>query len=52
MVTTFVLLKIFLFQISSEQCEEMVANKAIELWQYYGAQPQTDQIKNKWCMTF
>ncbi|XP_049880823.1 TBC1 domain family member 7 [Pectinophora gossypiella] len=28
-----------------EQCEEVVANKAIELWQYYGAQPQNDQIK-------
>ncbi|XP_022113345.1 TBC1 domain family member 7 [Pieris rapae] len=27
-----------------EQCEEVVANKAIELWQYY-AQPQNDQLK-------
>lgn len=30
-----------------EQCEEVVANKAIELWQYYGAQPQTDQLAKK-----
>lgn len=32
------------FQIT-EQCKEVVANKAIDLWQYYGAQPQSDQIK-------
>ncbi|XP_063629816.1 TBC1 domain family member 7 [Cydia splendana] len=30
-----------------EQCEEVVANKAIELWQYYGAQPQSDQLAKK-----
>ncbi|XP_045506591.1 TBC1 domain family member 7 [Colias croceus] len=29
-----------------EQCEEVVANKAIELWQYY-AQPQNDQLAKK-----
>ncbi|CAH2058974.1 unnamed protein product, partial [Iphiclides podalirius] len=29
-----------------EQCEEVVANKAIELWQY-GAQPQSDQLAKK-----
>ncbi|CAG5020845.1 unnamed protein product [Parnassius apollo] len=29
-----------------EQCEEVVANKAIELWQY-GAQPQNDQLAKK-----
>ncbi|CAK1540892.1 unnamed protein product [Leptosia nina] len=27
-----------------EQCEEVVANKAIDLWQYY-AQPQNEQLK-------
>lgn len=30
-----------------EQCEEVVANKAIELWQYYGAQPQNDTLAKK-----
>ncbi|XP_026754237.2 TBC1 domain family member 7 [Galleria mellonella] len=30
-----------------EQCEEVVANKAIDLWQYYGAQPQNDQLAKK-----
>lgn len=30
-----------------EQCEEVVANKAIDLWQYYGAQPQSDQLAKK-----
>ncbi|KAG7297593.1 hypothetical protein JYU34_019648 [Plutella xylostella] len=30
-----------------EQCEEVVANKAIELWQYYGAQPQSEQLAKK-----
>ncbi|PZC78219.1 TBC1 domain family member 7 [Helicoverpa armigera] len=30
-----------------EQCEEVVANKAIELWQYYGAQPQSDTLAKK-----
>lgn len=34
---------VFFLQIP-EQCEEVVANKAIELWQYY-AQPQNDQLK-------
>ncbi|XP_072933199.1 TBC1 domain family member 7 [Epargyreus clarus] len=29
-----------------EQCEEVVANKAIELWQYY-AQPQNDPLAKK-----
>ncbi|XP_034837290.1 TBC1 domain family member 7 isoform X1 [Maniola hyperantus] len=29
-----------------EQCEEVVANKAIELWQYY-AQPQNDTLAKK-----
>ncbi|XP_014365188.2 TBC1 domain family member 7 [Papilio machaon] len=29
-----------------EQCEEVVANKALELWQY-GAQPQNDQLAKK-----
>lgn len=42
---------IYLLQIP-EQCEEVVANKAIELWQYYGAQPQNDTLAKKWCMTF
>lgn len=44
-------LSIYLLQIP-EQCEEVVANKAIELWQYYGAQPQNDTLAKKWCMTF
>lgn len=35
-----------------KQCEEVVANKAIDLWQYYGAQPQSDQLAKKLCMTF
>lgn len=30
-----------------EQCEEVIANKAIDLWQYYGAQPQNDQLAKK-----
>ncbi|XP_063834723.1 TBC1 domain family member 7 [Ostrinia nubilalis] len=30
-----------------EQFEEVIANKAIELWQYYGAQPQSDQLAKK-----
>ncbi|KAM3957281.1 TBC1 domain family member 7 [Aphomia sociella] len=30
-----------------EQCEEVVANKAIDLWQYYGAQTQNDQLAKK-----
>lgn len=31
----------------SDQCEEVVANKAIDLWQYYGAQPQNDPLAKK-----
>ncbi|KAL4703366.1 hypothetical protein ACJJTC_015444 [Scirpophaga incertulas] len=30
-----------------EQYEEVIAIKAIELWQYYGAQPQNDQLAKK-----
>lgn len=30
-----------------EQCEEVVANKAIELWQYYGTLPQGDNMIKK-----